>query len=100
MQQTSLNNAQTKIDADGGVRIVISKKDPGVANWLDTTGRAEGTFVLRNYNATSAPVPTTRKVKFSELAKALPAGTTTVSPEQRWKDTEYRRDGYTRFFGE
>ena len=45
--QTSLNAAQLRRDADGRVRIVVASRDPGVANWLDPTGLAEGVFQYR-----------------------------------------------------
>jgi hypothetical protein len=34
-RQSSLNDAQAHIDSDGWFRAVISKRDPGVPNWLD-----------------------------------------------------------------
>ncbi|MEL7208580.1 MAG: hypothetical protein AAGK32_10180 [Actinomycetota bacterium] len=44
---TSRNHAQSEVSADGRVRFVLSADDPGVPNWLDTTGRAEGLCTLR-----------------------------------------------------
>ncbi len=35
--QSSLNGHQAVVDDDGTLRVVIAHKDPGVANWLDTT---------------------------------------------------------------
>ena len=37
--QTSLTGDQARIDPDGQLRFVISERDPGVANWLELTGR-------------------------------------------------------------
>ncbi len=37
-EQTSLNNTQFVPNADGTVTFVVSATDPGVPNWLDTTG--------------------------------------------------------------
>ena len=34
-RQTSLSHEQVSIDGDGRVRVVVSHRDPGVANWLD-----------------------------------------------------------------
>ena len=34
---TSINQAQAIADDDGKFRIVLTHRDPGVANWLDTT---------------------------------------------------------------
>src|SRR3546814_4447125 len=35
--QASLNNAQWRVAGDGILRVVVSAKDPGVPNWLDTS---------------------------------------------------------------
>jgi hypothetical protein len=99
-RQTSLNNAQTHIDRDGGVRVVISKRDPSVANWLDTAGRVEGTVVFRNYRATSAPVPSARKVKLSEVARFLPKDTLRIAPSERAAIVAKRQAGYDKVLGE
>lgn len=44
--QTTVNNAQVVMDGEI-VRIVVSAKDPGVPNWIDTCGHAEGQLILR-----------------------------------------------------
>ena len=41
--QTSLTADQARIDPDGQLRFVISERDPGVANWLELTGRRRNT---------------------------------------------------------
>ena len=41
-QLGSLNGFQAPPDADGVVRLVIAHRDPGVPNWVDTTGHPEG----------------------------------------------------------
>ncbi len=46
-QLTSLNLAQTAPDRDGNFTYVIAARDPGVANWLDTTGLHDGFGVIR-----------------------------------------------------
>lgn len=97
---TSLNNAQVRPDSDGAVRVVVSGRDPGVANWLDTSGRVEGTVVFRNYRATSAPVPTSRVVKLADLAKLLPKDTPRISAQEREQEIATRRAGYARVLGE
>jgi acetyl esterase/lipase len=45
--QTSLNRTQVVPNSDGTISYVISPKDPGVANWIDTAGCYEGTAILR-----------------------------------------------------
>ncbi len=37
--QTSLTADQARTDPDGMLRFVISDRNPGVANWLELTGR-------------------------------------------------------------
>lgn len=46
-RQVSLNNSQRTPDADGTITYVICRRDPGVANWIDTGGQSEGWFMLR-----------------------------------------------------
>ena len=46
-RQSSLNQAQIELEADGSYRIVVADRDPGVANWLDTAGHAKGTIFWR-----------------------------------------------------
>ena len=43
----SRNRAQTRLEPDGSFRMVIAHRDPGVPNWLDTEGHAEGTMFWR-----------------------------------------------------
>jgi hypothetical protein len=45
--QTSLTADQARRDPDGMLRFVISDSDPGVANWLETTGRRRGYVQIR-----------------------------------------------------
>jgi hypothetical protein len=71
-----------------------------VANWLDTTGRRQGTVVFRNYRATSQPVPSTRKVKFSEIPGALPGDTKRVTAAEREAALSRRRAGFLKLHGE
>lgn len=99
-RQTSLNNAQVKVDADGAIRVVISNRDPGIANWLDTVGRHEGTIVFRNYRAKQGIVPRVKKVRFDELKANLPATTPMVAPRQREAALEHRRQAVLTLYGE
>ncbi|HSZ45458.1 MAG TPA: hypothetical protein VK823_08980 [Streptosporangiaceae bacterium] len=45
--QTSLTADQARLDPDGRLRFVISDSDPGVANWLELTGRRRGYVQIR-----------------------------------------------------
>lgn len=83
LRQNALNGHQAQVDADGMFRAVISHQDPGVANWLDAGGHAQGLATIRYYEADTTPIPTVRRVKLAELDGALPADTVRVTPEQR-----------------
>jgi hypothetical protein len=91
---SSLNNAQAPADNDGRLRIVVSTKDPGVPNWLDTAGHAKGLIQGRWMDCDSQPVPTATKVKLADVRKHLPADTGTVTPQQRQQIVRERRAAY------
>jgi hypothetical protein len=81
--QSSLNAHQAVVDSDGLVRVVISSRDPGVANWLDAAGHSNGSMLLRCVRTETAPVPAARVVKFADLADELPKDTAMVTPQER-----------------
>lgn len=43
----SHNNAQVARNPDGTVTYVVSRSDPGVANWIDTAGQRQGMYIVR-----------------------------------------------------
>ncbi|TZG27725.1 DUF1214 domain-containing protein [Sphingomonas montanisoli] len=86
---TNLNEAMAARDADGSVRIVISARDPGVANWLDTEGRVEVMATSRWTKPEGMPAITTQRVKLSDL-DALGLGPT-IDAEARHQQIEARR---------
>jgi hypothetical protein len=45
--QSTLNCHSAVLEPDGSVRFVVAREDPGVPNWLDTTGHARGTVGVR-----------------------------------------------------
>jgi hypothetical protein len=47
-RRSSLNSAQMVYEPDGSYTIVVSHRDPGVANWLDTGGHRVGTIFWRH----------------------------------------------------
>ena len=92
----SLNGHQMHVDADGVRRLVVAHRDPGVPNWLDTTGHAEGFLTARwAYSETPQeedwPQVSARKVAFDEVRAHLPQETPTVSPEQRREQVRIRQ---------
>lgn len=47
VRMVSLNSAQAASNPDGTLSFVVSAVDPGIANWIDTTGLVEGWMMLR-----------------------------------------------------
>ncbi|MBF0663557.1 MULTISPECIES: hypothetical protein [unclassified Rhodococcus (in: high G+C Gram-positive bacteria)] len=74
--QTSLNNTQAQVDPDGMVRIVVSARNPGLTNWVETLGRSRGILQFRwqrlDRELSSADGPVAQVVPFDELPGALP----------------------------
>ncbi|MFQ5515132.1 MAG: DUF1214 domain-containing protein [Myxococcota bacterium] len=96
--QTSLNGHQAVLDPDGVFRAVVAHRDPGVANWLDTTGQSCGPMIFRWLRADEAPVPRTRLLSLSELDAALPASTARVDSRTRSRQLAVRRAHVRRRF--
>ncbi|MEE3331612.1 MAG: DUF1214 domain-containing protein [Myxococcota bacterium] len=97
-RQVSLNNAQSRVDHDGKVRIVVSKQDPGIQNWIDTEGRRTGMLSYRWIWTKDKPTPTTKVVPFKELKQHLPSTTPAFSAEQRREQIRVRREHIERRF--
>ena len=93
----SLNGDQCEVDADGVIRLVIAHRDPGVPNWIDTTGHREGFLTPRwAYSETPPtddwPTITATKVAFDEIRKNLPAETREVTPVERREQVRIRQE--------
>jgi hypothetical protein len=81
---SSYNCAQVHTDPDGRVRFVASWKDPGVPNWLDVSGRILNLVAFRHFRAPTTPMnPKIKVVPLAEVRKHLPAGTPTITTQQR-----------------
>lgn len=86
--QSSLNGFQMHMGADRVQRWVVAHRDPGVPNWVDTTGLPRG--YLSNRWAYSElppqeqwPTIEARKVPFEAIRDCFPAGTPVVNPQER-----------------
>lgn len=95
--QSSLNGFQSDLDADGVRRLVISHDDPGVANWVDTTGHRQGFMTPRWAYSTTPPREqwpriAARKVRFDAIGEHLPAGTRRVTAAERVAAIRVRQD--------
>ena len=85
--QSSLNTTQAQLSSDGRYWFVVSAKDPGVPNWIDTQGYPQGFLFLRWQELTGTlppdDDPTSQVVALSDVRSTLPAGTPTITPAQR-----------------
>jgi hypothetical protein len=88
---SSLNGAQAPADNDGILRIVVSARDPGVPNWLDTAGYQTGVIQGRWLDCSSQPVPSVKKVLLKDVRKSLPAATPEISAKERDEQVRDRR---------
>jgi hypothetical protein len=99
--QTSLTRAQSQADPDGFLRYVISERDPGVANWLETTGHPQGLMMLRwqrvARDLTAEDGPTVEVIAFDDVAKHLPHHESNrVTPEEYTARIAARQVGIAR----
>jgi hypothetical protein len=98
---SSRNGHQTRVDSDGVIRLVIAHQDPGVHNWLDTTGQPVF-FLSPRWAYSQTPDPSDwpsismKVVKFAELMSHLPADTKRVSPEERRREIAIRQRHVTK----
>jgi len=86
--QSSLNPALMEMTDDGIYRWVVCHRDPGVPNWLDTTGLGQGFLTVRYTYEQQPPReqwPTLQvtKVAFEDIRQCLPAATGAVSAAER-----------------
>ena len=66
-RQSNINNREAVVTADGSVRIVVSDGNPGLPNWLDTSGHRVGVMFFRWLHADISEQPVCRVVKQSEV---------------------------------
>ncbi len=99
--QTSLTKAQSRADPDGMFRYVVSERDPGLANWLETCGHPRGVMMLR-WQRLSRPLseadgPNVELVPFDALPTCLPFhAESSISPSERRARIEARQVGIAR----
>jgi hypothetical protein len=92
---SSLTTAQAHQSADGGYRFVVSRRDPGVQNWLDPEGHRRGLILLR-WQALSSTIPEDEQpravlVDFENLDELLPADTPAFDAARRAEQIRHRR---------
>jgi len=89
--QTNLNGHSAYIGPDGVFRCVVAHEDPGVWNWLDTTGLEDLLVLYRFQLAESSPAPSCRVVKVADIPSCFPADTPRVTRKERDAETVKRR---------
>jgi hypothetical protein len=74
--QTSLNGTQAQADPDGKIRIVVAEQNPGVTNWVETTGHRKGFLQFRwqrvSRELTAADGPTVELLDLADVPVRLP----------------------------
>lgn len=97
--QSSLTAAQSAVDADGMIRVVVARGDPGAWNWLDTDGQ-QRVFTILRWQRIQVHGPALqarlRVTTIDRLRAELPAGTRWVEPEDRAAQLASRIAAYRR----
>ncbi|MCZ6830673.1 MAG: DUF1214 domain-containing protein [Gammaproteobacteria bacterium] len=92
---TSLSLDQMQCSSDGRCYAVISHKDPGIHNWLDTEGHRRGLIFMRWQglleDLPESQQPRARLVDFERLRDELPEDVGEFSAEQRRNQIRQRR---------
>ncbi|MFI6869523.1 hypothetical protein [Nocardia sp. NPDC050406] len=88
--QTSLNHAQAQVDPDGLIRLVVSARNPGITNWVETTGRSHGILQFR-WQRVDQPItpdqgPVAELVPFDKVSERLPHYEHNRIDEARWRE--------------
>ncbi|MFN8071838.1 MAG: hypothetical protein U0R66_08545 [Mycobacterium sp.] len=87
--QTSLNGTQAQADPDGKIRIVVADRNPGVTNWVETTGHRKGFLQFRwqrvSRELTEADGPTVELTDVASVPELLP-----YYDENRIADEDWR----------
>ena len=92
--QSSLNGFQTAWSADGSATYVIASRDPGIANWLDTTGVPVGFMTFRwTYTDPPADLPVVRveKIGCDALAARLGPAERPITADDRRAEIAIRQ---------
>ena len=87
--QTSLTADQAHVDPDGMIHLVLSERDPGLANWIELLGRREGIMQFR-WQRVDGPItpelgPTWKIVPFDRLADEVPGYAEQQVTAEQWQ---------------
>ena len=98
---SSRNGHQSHVDSDGVIRLVIAHEDPGVHNWLDSTGQPVF-FMSPRWAYSKTPDPSDwpsismKVVKAKDVLASLPPDTKRVTPEERRQEIAMRQRHVTK----
>jgi hypothetical protein len=96
----SLNNAQAQSSRDGTITYVIAIKDPGIYNWLSTSGFHAGNILIRwqvlpeSTTTAEGAIRSVKVVKLNALSTALPADAQRVTTPERQRLIDQRATAY------
>ncbi len=91
-RQTSLNASQAHVDSDGVLRLLVSEKDVGHPNWLDTSGNRRGQVWFRTFDQDpSMETPVSKVIPAVEVWEHLPKDTPRVDATDRLDRLHKRR---------
>lgn len=99
---SSLTHKQARPNPDGTYTYVISSKDPGVWNWLDTVGQQAGIFAIRwqgvaiNEAEARSAIRESKVVKLGDLNVALGDGNRRVDRKERLIQQKQRAAEYAK----
>ena len=92
---SSLTLNQADASSDGSYYFVVSTKDPGVPNWLDTESHKTGLIMMRwqelEGELSESQEPSAWKVPLADLDQHLPADGRYISLEERRAQIAARR---------
>ncbi|MDB5986339.1 MAG: hypothetical protein JWR16_1392 [Nevskia sp.] len=93
---TSLNHLQSYRSSDGVYRYVVSARDPGIQNWMDTMKYESGYLTVRfTYStmptAEQLPKVKTRLIHIDQLREFLPKDTPVFSKQDRIQQIRIRQ---------
>lgn len=94
--QSSLNDFQMYMGPDRVQRWVVAHRDPGVQNWIDTTGLPSG-YLSHRWAYSELPEKENwprikaRKIRFGEILEAFPPDQPRVTPAQRGEAVRIRQ---------
>jgi hypothetical protein len=96
----SLNNEQVRRSRDGTITYVIAAQDPGVYNWLSTSGFHRGNILIRwqvlpeSTTTADGAIQSVKVVKLDALSAALPADTQRINSAERQRLIDQRATAY------